>query len=131
VSSAAQTPLDFDDVMLERGYDGMRAYAQSKLAQVMFTFDLAEELAGSEVTANCLHPGTFMPTKMVRAAGVTPVTSLEDGVRATLRLIADPALDGLSGRYFNGEREAEPHPQARDPEARRRLRELSDRLVDP
>jgi NAD(P)-dependent dehydrogenase (short-subunit alcohol dehydrogenase family) len=129
VSSAAQTPIDFEDVMLERGYDGMRAYAQSKLAQVMFTFDLADELDPQRVTANCLHPGTFMPTKMVRAAGVTPVTALEDGVRATMRLIAAPELDATSGRYFNGLREAEPDPQARDPEARRRLREVSDRLA--
>jgi NAD(P)-dependent dehydrogenase (short-subunit alcohol dehydrogenase family) len=129
VSSAAQAPIDFEDVMLERGYDGMRAYAQSKLAQVMFTFDLAEECDPHRVTANCLHPGTFMPTKMVRAAGVTPMTALEDGVRATLRLIDDPELDATSGHYFNGLREAEPHPQARDRAARRRLRELSDRLV--
>ncbi len=129
VASAAQTPIDFDDVMLEDGYDGMRAYAQSKLAQVMFTFELADTLDPGSVTANCLHPGTFMPTKMVKAAGVTPVTALEDGVRATLRLVADPELDGVSGRYFNGVRDAEPDPQARDPEARRRLDELSHRLV--
>jgi NAD(P)-dependent dehydrogenase (short-subunit alcohol dehydrogenase family) len=129
VSSAGQAPLDFEDVMLERHYDGGRAYAQSKLAQVMFTFDLGEELDGTEVTATCLHPGTYMPTKMVRGAGVTPVTALQDGVAATLRLITDPDLDGVSGRYFNGLREAEPNPQARDPEARRRLRQLSDRLV--
>jgi NAD(P)-dependent dehydrogenase (short-subunit alcohol dehydrogenase family) len=129
VSSAAQSPIDFDDVMLTRDYDGMRAYAQSKLAQVMFTFDLADELDPRRVTANCLHPGTFMPTKMVLAAGVTPVTSLEDGTRATLRLVAEPELDGVSGRYFNGERPAEPQAQARDPAARRRLRDLSNRLV--
>jgi NAD(P)-dependent dehydrogenase (short-subunit alcohol dehydrogenase family) len=129
VSSAGQAPLDFEDVMLERHYDGGRAYAQSKLAQVMFTFDLGEELDGTEVTATCLHPGTYMPTKMVRDAGVTPVTALQDGVAATLRLITDPDLDGVSGRYFNGLREAEPNPQARDREARRRLRQLSDRLV--
>ena len=129
VSSAGQAPIDFDDVMLERHYDGVQAYRQSKLAQVMFTFDLAEELDPGEVTANCLHPGTFMPTKMVRAAGVEPVTPLEQGTEATLRLIADPELDGVSGRYFNGTREAEPDPQARDPEARRRLRELSDQLT--
>jgi NAD(P)-dependent dehydrogenase (short-subunit alcohol dehydrogenase family) len=128
VSSAGQTPIDFDDVMLERDYDGARAYFQSKLAQVMFTFDLAEDLDPGEVTANCLHPGTFMPTKMVRAAGVEPVTPLEQGVEATFRLIADPGLDGVSGHYCNGAREAEPDPQARDPEARRRLRELSDQL---
>jgi NAD(P)-dependent dehydrogenase (short-subunit alcohol dehydrogenase family) len=129
VSSAGQAPIDFDDVMLERRYDGVQAYCQSKLAQVMFTFDLADELAGSGVTATCLHPGTYMPTKMVRAAGVTPVTALEEGVRATLRLITAPELDGVSGVYFNGLREAQPHPQAHDPDARRRLRELSDQLV--
>src|SRR5205823_12128626 len=124
VSSAGQAPIDFDDVMLERDYSGLQAYGQSKLAQVMLTFDLAEELDPDEVTANCLHPGTFLPTKMVHAAGVTPVTALEDGVRATLGLVGDPALDGVTGRYFNGQREAEPDPQARDPEARRQLREL-------
>ena len=128
VSSAGQAPIDFDDVMLERHYDGIQAYSQSKLAQVMFTFDLAEELADSSVTATCLHPATFMPTKMVRAAGATPASSLEDGIEATLRLVADPELDGVTGQYFNGLRAAEPHPQARDPDARRRLRELSDRL---
>jgi NAD(P)-dependent dehydrogenase (short-subunit alcohol dehydrogenase family) len=128
VSSAGQAPIDFEDVMLERHYDGVQAYAQSKLAQVMFTVDLADELDGRGVTANCLHPGTYMPTKMVRAAGVRPVTALEDGVEATLRLVAGPQLDEVTGGYFNGLREAEPHPQARDPEARRRLRELSDQL---
>jgi NAD(P)-dependent dehydrogenase (short-subunit alcohol dehydrogenase family) len=128
VASAGQAAIDFDDVMLTRRYDGARAYFQSKLAQVMFTFDLAEELDHREVTANCLHPGTFMPTKMVLDAGVSPITSLADGVRATLRLVDEPELDGVSGHYFNGLDEAEADPQAYDLEARRRLRELSDRL---
>jgi len=128
VSSAGQAPIDFDDVMLEHGYSGVQAYCQSKLAQIMFTIDLAAELDEHGITATCLHPATYMPTKMVLAGGIEPVSSLEDGVRATLRLVADPALEGVSGVYFNGQREAEPHPQARDPEARRRLRELSDRL---
>src|SRR5207237_423088 len=65
VSSAGQMPIDFDDVMLERGYNGTRAYCQSKLAQVMHTLDLAEEVTDSGVTANCLHPATYMPTKIV------------------------------------------------------------------
>ena len=129
VSSAGQAAIDFDDVMLERHYDGFQAYAQSKLAQVMFTFDLADELADSGVTATCLHPATFMPTKMVRAAGATPASSLEEGMEATLRLVVDPELDSVTGQYFNGMRATEPHPQARDPDARRRLRELSDRLT--
>ena len=129
VGSAGQAPIDFEDVMLERGYDGVQAYCQSKLALVMFTFDLAAELRDLGVTANCLHPGTYMPTKMVLAAGVSPLDSLEVGVRATMHLISAPELEGTSGRYFNRLDEARAHQQAYDPGARRRLRELSDRLV--
>jgi len=128
VASLGQAPVDFDDVMLRKHYDGFLAYRQSKLAQIMFTFDLADELDPGKVTANCLHPATFMPTKMVLDAGATPASSLEEGVRATLRLITDPGLDGVTGRFFNGAAEAEPHPQARDLAARGRLRELSDQL---
>ena len=129
VSSAGQAPIDFDDVMLERRYSGVQAYCQSKLALVMLTFDLAEELGENGVTANCLHPGTYMPTKMVFAAGVTPHDSLETGVRATARLVAAPELAEVSGRYFDRLAEARAHPQAYDLEARRRLRELSERLT--
>jgi NAD(P)-dependent dehydrogenase (short-subunit alcohol dehydrogenase family) len=128
VSSAGQAAIDFDDVMLTDGYGGVRAYCQSKLAQVMFTFDLAAELAGRDVTATCLHPATFMPTKMVIESGRTPASPLEQGLAATLRLVADPELDGVTGVYFDGLRRAEPDPQANDPDARRRLRKLSDEL---
>jgi NAD(P)-dependent dehydrogenase (short-subunit alcohol dehydrogenase family) len=92
VSSAGQAAIDFDDVQLEQDYDGIQAYCQSKLALVMLTFDLADELRGRGVTATCLHPGTFMPTKMVLESGVTPADSLASGVAATLRLVADPKL---------------------------------------
>ena len=129
VSSAGQAPIDFDDVMLERSYSGVQAYCQAKLALVMLTFDLAEELEGSGVTANCLHPGTYMPTNMVRRAGVEPVTRLEDGIAATMRLISSPEVDDINGHYFDGIRESAPHPQAEDPEARRRLREVSAELT--
>ena len=122
-------PIDFGDVMLERGYDGTRAYCQSKLAQVMSTFELADRLAADDVTANTLHPATYMPTAMVRAAGVTPVSSLEEGLEATARLVADPALEQVTGRYFNGTRERRADPQAYDAAARRRLWELSERLT--
>jgi NAD(P)-dependent dehydrogenase (short-subunit alcohol dehydrogenase family) len=130
VASAGQAPVDFHDVMLEDGYDGGRAYSQSKLAMVAWTFDTAERLAGQGVTATALHPGTYMPTKMVLAAGIEPFDSLESGVRATLRLVADPALDGVTGRYFDRLEEARARPQAYDPDARRKLRELSERLVE-
>jgi NAD(P)-dependent dehydrogenase (short-subunit alcohol dehydrogenase family) len=129
VSSAGQAPIDFDDVMLERHYEGYLAYCRSKLAQIMFTVDLAAELADRGVTANALHPGTFMPTKIVTHAGVDPLTSLEEGVDATVGLATDAALDGVTGRYFDGRRESRPNPQAGDAAARRRLRELSDRLA--
>jgi NAD(P)-dependent dehydrogenase (short-subunit alcohol dehydrogenase family) len=128
VSSAGQAPIDFTDVMLERNYSGDQAYCQSKLAQVMLTFDLAEELAGRGVTATCLHPATYMPTHMVLDAGTTPISTIEQGLLATRRLVADPELDSVTGAYFNGERRAEPDPHAHDEDARRRLRALSDRL---
>jgi NAD(P)-dependent dehydrogenase (short-subunit alcohol dehydrogenase family) len=129
VSSAGQAPIDFDDVMLEQSYSGVQAYCQSKLALVMLTFDLAEELEGSGVTANCLHPGTYLPTNMVRRAGIEPVTPLKEGVAATMRLIASPEVDEINGHYFNGTSESAPDPQAEDPDARRRLRELSAELT--
>jgi NAD(P)-dependent dehydrogenase (short-subunit alcohol dehydrogenase family) len=129
VSSAGQAPIDFDDVMLERRYEGYLAYCRSKLAQIMSTIDLADELADRGVSANALHPGTFMPTKIVTHAGVDPLTPLEQGVDATIGLATDSALDGVTGRYFDGRRESRPNPQAGDATARRRLRDLSDRLA--
>lgn len=130
VTSIGQEPIDFADPMLDHGYDGYRAYRQSKLAQIMFTFDLAEELRGTGVTANTLHPATLMATSMVREAALTPLSTLHDGGEATLRLIADPTLAQVSGVYFDQQLEATPKQQAFDPQARRQLRELSDALVE-
>lgn len=129
VSSAGQQAIEFDDVMLNRGYSGARAYCQSKLAQIMFTVDLAHELDGSGVTAHALHPATYMNTTMVRRAGVTPLSTVEQGAGAIVNLATSPALAGLSGRYFNGLREARAIAQAYDVEARRRLRAISLELT--
>ena len=95
----------------------------------MFTFDLAEELAGSGVTVNCLHPATSMPTKIVLAARGSSASTIEEGAQATLRLITAPELDQISGRYFNGLREARAESQADDRQARHQLRLLSERLA--
>jgi NAD(P)-dependent dehydrogenase (short-subunit alcohol dehydrogenase family) len=128
VASAGQQPIDFADVMLTRGYSGVRAYCQSKLAQIMFTIDLAEALADTGVTVNALHPATYMDTAMVRRAGVMPTSSVEEGAEAILKLAVSPAVEGRSGRYFSGLREARADRQAYDAAARRRLRSLSQEL---
>jgi NAD(P)-dependent dehydrogenase (short-subunit alcohol dehydrogenase family) len=122
VASAGQTPIDFGDVMLGRGYDGMRAYCQSKLAQVMDTFDLVEELKGTNITANCLHPATYMDTAMVRDSGASPLNSVETGADAVLALVA---RKGTTGRYYDVQREARANAQAYDLDARRKLRAIS------
>jgi NAD(P)-dependent dehydrogenase (short-subunit alcohol dehydrogenase family) len=115
--------------MYERDYNAYFAYARSKLAQVMFTIDLAERLRDRDITVNTLHPATFMDTKMVTGSGGQPQSSVEEGVHAVLRLVADPELDGVSGRFFDGTRESSADGQAHDPEARRRLRKASEELT--
>ena len=129
VSSIGQHPLDFDDLAYEQDFNGYYAYARSKLAQVLFTRTLAERLGDRDVTVNALHPATFMDTKMVLGPGGTPMSSVEEGVEATLRLIEDPALDGVTGGFYNGMREWRPDAQADDADARSRLWEESERLV--
>jgi NAD(P)-dependent dehydrogenase (short-subunit alcohol dehydrogenase family) len=128
VSSAGQAPVNFDDVMLRRRWDGVQAYCQAKLAQVMLTVDLAAALEGTGVTVNALHPASYMPTKMVVGL-FTPQSTVAEGVRHTLRLVADPALDGVTGRYFNRSAEARASSQAYDSAARARLRSISEELT--
>jgi NAD(P)-dependent dehydrogenase (short-subunit alcohol dehydrogenase family) len=129
VASAGQQPIDFTDLMLTRGYSGTRAYCQSKLAQIMFTIDLADELHGTGVTVNALHPATYMDTTMVRRAGITPSSSVEGGAEAILNLATSAALEGRSGLYFNGLREARADGQAYDAKARQRLKAISLELT--
>jgi NAD(P)-dependent dehydrogenase (short-subunit alcohol dehydrogenase family) len=129
VASLGQHPIDFDDVMITRGYSGSRAYAQSKLSQIMFTIDLADELKGSDVTVNSLHPATYMNTTMVRAGGITPMSTVEQGGDAILHLAVGDDVAGKTGLFFNGMNEAKVNPQAYDATARQRLRRLSLELT--
>jgi len=129
VSSAGQQAIDFDDVMLTRGYSGVRAYCQSKLAQILFTVDLGAELKGSGITANCLHPSTYMDTTMVRQSGNSPVSSVETGADAIMQLAVSLKVEGKSGLYFNVLNESRANAQAYDAKARDRLRQLSRELT--
>src|SRR5215475_235519 len=129
VASLGQHPIDFDDVMITKNYSGSRAYAQSKLAQIMFTIDLAEELKGAGITVNSLHPATYMNTTMVRAGGITPMSTVEQGGKAILHLVSGDDVAGKSGLFFNGMNEMKANAQAYDAEARRKLRELSLKLT--
>jgi len=129
VASAGQQAIDFDDVMLTKRYSGADAYRQSKLAQIMFTVDLAEELKGSGVIANSLHPSTYMNTTMVRQSGVTPASKVETGAEAILQLAVSPRLEGKSGLYFNVMNESRANAQAYDARARQQLRALSLKLT--
>ena len=129
VASAGQQAIDFSDVMLTKAYSGVAAYCQSKLAQILFTVDLAQELKGSGVIVNALHPSSYMNTTMVRRAGVSPMSKVETGAEAILQLAVSSAIDGKSGLYFNVMNEARANPQAYDAEARRKLRVLSLELT--
>jgi NAD(P)-dependent dehydrogenase (short-subunit alcohol dehydrogenase family) len=130
VSSVGQQKIDFADVMLKGVYSGIRAYCQSKLAQVMFTFDLARELESTGITVNCLHPATYMDTTMVRADGLKPMSTVDEGADAILQLTDSPELESKTGLYFNGLRPAQAAEQAYDTASRERLRLLSLQLVD-
>jgi NAD(P)-dependent dehydrogenase (short-subunit alcohol dehydrogenase family) len=128
VASAGQAPINFDDIMLERSYDGMQAYCQAKLADVMLTIDQAAELSGTGVTVNCVHPAFNMPTKIVTHMFI-PQSEIADGVRSTVRLVSDPAMENVTGRYFDQTQEARALPDAYDERARARLRAVAEQLT--
>lgn len=129
VASLGQQAIDFDDVMIERGFNGTRAYCQSKLAQILFTIDLAERLQGTRTTVHSLHPATFMNTTMVREAGRAPLSSVEQGAEAIEYVATSADLETRSGLFFNGKREARADSQAYDVGARQKLHALSLKLT--
>lgn len=129
VGSAGQQPIDLDDVEFTSGYVGVEAYRRSKFALAAYTFTLAEELAGSGVSVNVLHPATFMDTAMVRESGVAPVSSVADGVAGVLRLATTDAGLTHNGGYFDGTRPSQAHPDAYDPDLRKRLAAVTEQLL--
>lgn len=129
VASIGQAEIDFDDPMLERGYSGMQAYCQSKLALIMASIELAAKLDPAEVTVNALHPGTLLNTKMVREGWGEPMGPVETGIEAEVYLATSGALDGVTGEYFDKTERSRAKPQAYDPDARARLWALSEQWV--
>lgn len=121
VASAAQRPVDFADVMMDRDYSGARAHAQSKFAVIAAGFALSRRLDPDLVTVNSLHPATLMPTKPVLARFGSSVDALETGVESVSALATDPAHAGRTGRYFDRAVEARAHELAHDHHVQERL----------
>jgi len=130
--------IDFDDLGRRRRYRGMAVYAQSKLANVLFTYELARRLAGAAVTANCLHPGA-VATGLGHNNGVVArlvagvlrpfFRTAEQGAATSIYLASAPAVDGVSGRYFVDCREAPSSPASYDESLARRLWDVSTRMT--
>lgn len=129
VSSLGQGPIDFDDVMMERDFDPFDAYRRSKLAQIMFTIDLAAQLDPSRVTVTSVHPARSMNTPRVIEGGFEPRSTVEEGAEAVMQLAVLPELAERTGVYFNRLEEGRAHEQAYDEEARAKLWALSMELT--
>ncbi|MHB8464100.1 MAG: SDR family oxidoreductase [Acidimicrobiales bacterium] len=136
----ARGGLDFDDLQSSNGYRGMQVYSASKLANILFTTELARRLEGTGVTVNSLHPGT-VATGYGRdgdASGVLEfglklikpfILTAEKGARTSVYLASSPELADVTGKYFVKSRAATPAAAARDEAAARRLWDESERLV--
>src|SRR6266487_3149143 len=131
--------LDFGDLQSARGYSGMRAYSRSKLCNILFTRELARRLAGSGVTANCLHPGFVNSRFGDNNPGVVGVgtrivkqmfaISPERGAETPAYLASSPEVEGKTGGYYDRCAPKAPSPEARDDAAARRLWEESARIA--
>jgi NAD(P)-dependent dehydrogenase (short-subunit alcohol dehydrogenase family) len=130
--------LDFSDLQSERRYDPVRVYGRTKLANVLFTYELARRLGGTGVTANCLHPGVIATKLMADYMNVPLVGgaiartfggSAEKGAETSVYLAASREIEGVSGRYFVGQRETRSSPASYDVALQQRLWEESARLA--
>ncbi|ALC83926.1 MULTISPECIES: SDR family NAD(P)-dependent oxidoreductase [Bacillus] len=130
VASIGQRPIDFNNLMLERGYDPFDAYKQSKLALIMLTFELANQLDPERITVNCIHPGSLLNTKMVRESIPIGFGSAKSGADNVVHLAVSETLDKVTGRYFDKKSESQVDPQAYNNEARKKLWHISEELTE-
>lgn len=124
--ASGQRPLDFDDLMFEKEYNGLDAYLRSKNAQIMMTFAMEPYLSARDISTNALFPSGLMNTDMVIEAGFEPESSVETGRDALLQLIND---DVGTGHFFNVFEVGKAIPQASDPDAQRQLLDVSEELT--
>lgn len=130
--------MDFDNLQGEKKYGQWRAYGASKLENLLFTFELARRLAGTDVTANAVHPG-FVRSDFARTAspvmravvriGMAGALSVEKGARTTIWAATDPGLSRVTGKYLARSAVVEPAASARDEAAQKRLWEVSEKLA--
>lgn len=130
VSSIAHSrgKLDFSDLQSERYFHGYTAYATSKLANVLFAYEMARRLSKSRVTSNALHPGVIS-TKLLKSGFGTTGASLVQGAATSVKLAVDPALDSVSGKYFADEREQASSATSHDRQLQTRLYDISAELL--
>ncbi|MFO8063799.1 MAG: SDR family oxidoreductase [Spirochaetia bacterium] len=123
----ASGEIDFNDLQMRRGYSGYRAYAQSKLANVLFTYELARRIEGTGVTANALHPGVIA-TKLLHVsfAGGGPV---HEGAQTPVYLATDPEVANTNGAYFAERRQVRSSSLSYDEELAKRLWRVSEELT--
>jgi len=126
-SMAHAAKMDFDNLQGEKDYSGYQAYALSKLANILFTFELAEGLLNSGVTVNCLHPGVIR-TKLLHAGWGMGGASLSEGAQTPVYLASAPEVADVTGKYFVNRRVALPAAVAQDAATRRRLWQISEAL---
>jgi NAD(P)-dependent dehydrogenase (short-subunit alcohol dehydrogenase family) len=131
VASLGQYAIDFNDIHMKRpgAFDGQRAYGQSKLAQIMHAYDLSEFLAGTDVTANALHPASLMPTKIVHEGWGRTIDTLQEGVDSVVHVALSEELNGVTGRFYCKQQRGKPMRQAENREARATLRRMSLHMV--
>src|ERR1700722_13265859 len=138
--NAARQGIPFDDLQSEKRYRGMRVYGQSKLANILFTLELARRLEGTGVTANSLHPGTVRTgyggggdARGLLGFGIKIASpfflSAAKGARTSVYLASSPEVEGVSGQYFVKCKPKQPRRWAQDAEAARRLWQFSEELV--